>query len=112
MADGELPRPLPSRVQAHPRDARRQGLRFKLGQTHDRGWADRLDDRAALRARLRPTRLQQGPDQADDRALRSAAPRPAATESVLTNGRRARLRVPARTTFEVEIYSQARTRIG
>ena len=36
MADGEFSRPLPPRVQAHPRHARRQGLRFDLRQAHDR----------------------------------------------------------------------------
>ena len=30
MADDEFPRPLPPRLQAHPRHARRQGLRFDL----------------------------------------------------------------------------------
>src|SRR5262249_49746942 len=91
MADGEFPRPVPSRVQAHPRDTRRQGLRFELGQTHDRGRADRLDDRATLRAHLRSARLQQGADQADDGALRSTALRPRATEPVLTNACRPRV---------------------
>ena len=58
MADGEFSRPLPPRVQAHPRHARRQGLRFDLRQAHDRRRPDRLDDRPAVRSRLRTARLQ------------------------------------------------------
>ena len=46
------------RLQAHPRHARRQGLRFDFRQADDRLRPDRLDDRPPLRGRLRAARLQ------------------------------------------------------
>ena len=62
-------------VQADPRDARRQGLRFDLGQAHDRRRALCLDDRPALRDRLREAGLQQD-QQARSRPSISGRPRP------------------------------------
>ncbi len=61
MAEREFSRPHRARVQAGPRHARRQGLRFDLRQAHDRLRPDRLDDRPALRSRLRAARLQHRP---------------------------------------------------
>ena len=48
MADGKFSGPLSPRHQSHSSDARRQGLRFDMGQAHDRLRPDCLDDRAAL----------------------------------------------------------------
>ena len=79
----ELSRPLPARLQARARDARRQGLRFELGQAQTGTGPDCLDDRPALRGRLREARLQQGPHQAHDRGVQSAAPGARATHVVL-----------------------------
>src|SRR5262249_36571345 len=73
VADGQFSRPLPPRVQAHPRDPRWQGLRLELGQAHDRRRAGRLDDRPPLRTRLREARLQQDANAADARPFQSAA---------------------------------------
>ena len=83
MADGEFPRPLPPCVQAGARHARRQGLRFRLGQANDRGGSGRLDDRPAVRGRLREARPQQGPDQSHHRAFFAAAAGSRAAQFVL-----------------------------
>ena len=48
MADCKLPRPLPSRLQADPRHAWRQGLRLDLGHAHEGDGSLRLDDRPTL----------------------------------------------------------------
>ena len=64
MADGEFSRPLSPRVQARPRYARRQGLRFQLRPAHDRKRPARLDDRPPLRSGVRTARLQR--DQGHD----------------------------------------------
>ena len=61
------------RVQAHPRHARRQGLRFDVGQADDRRRSDRLDDRPPLRSRLRAARLQRDQREDHDRAFPAAA---------------------------------------
>src|SRR5262245_30454139 len=83
MADGEFSRRRSARLQAHPRDPRRQGLRFDLGQAHDRRRPGRLDDRSPLRARLRQAWLQQDPHAAHHRSLQPAAERRPAAQPVL-----------------------------
>src|SRR5262245_50471015 len=80
MADGELSRQVPPRVLAHPRDARRQGLRLDLGPAHEGLGPACLDDRSPLRTRLRTPRPQPVEDQALHRALPLAAPAGRAAE--------------------------------
>src|ERR1700688_3398746 len=83
VADREFPRPLPARVQADPRYAQRQGLRFDLRQADDGFRPDRLDDRAAFRGRLRAARLQYDEREDDDRAFHASAPGLQTTRFVL-----------------------------
>src|SRR5262249_55410807 len=70
-------------VQAHPRHARRQGLRLDLGQAHEGHWPLCLDDRPPLRGRLRQARPQQGEGRAHHRALPAATPDGGTTDLVL-----------------------------
>ena len=76
MADGELSRPLPPRLHADPRHARRPRLRLAMGHADEGHRADGLDDRPPLRDRLRKARPQQAALETDHRSFceaRSAA---------------------------------------
>ena len=70
------------RVQADPRDARRQGLRLDLGQAHEGHRALCLDDRPALRDGLREARAQRQQILAHDRAFPRAQAGDGAAEFV------------------------------
>src|SRR6185369_988024 len=83
MADGELSRPLPSRLHPDPRHARRARLRLAMGNADEGHRPDGLDDRAAVRDRLRKARAQQAPFETDDRSFHQAEAQRTATEFVL-----------------------------
>src|ERR1700747_2398167 len=83
MADGEFSGPISPCIQAHPRHAGRQGLRFELRSADDGSRHNRLDHRPALRGRLRKARPQQGKRQALYRALLPANTRAGPAEPVL-----------------------------
>src|SRR5436305_563358 len=83
MANGELSRPLPPRLYADPRHARRPRLRLAMGHADEGHRSDGLDDRAPLRDRLRKARAEQAALKADHRAFRAAEAQRAAAEFVL-----------------------------
>src|ERR1019366_999841 len=84
MADGQLSRPLPARLYADPRHARRSRLRFAVGRADEGYRADGLDDRTPVRDRLREARAQQAAFEIDHRPFRAAETQRAAVEPVLT----------------------------
>ena len=69
----QLSRPRQPRHEAHPRHARRQGLRFDFGQRMTGAGSLCLDDRPPLRERLRQAWPQQAQAAAQHRAFPSAA---------------------------------------
>ena len=84
LAAAPLSRPLPARHVADPLDARRQGLRFGVGQAHEGRRPLCLADRPALRAGRQEARPQPGTATAQDRPVRGAGEGGQAVDAALS----------------------------
>src|SRR4029453_5207922 len=82
MADGELSRPIPARVQADPRHARWQGLRFDLGNPNEGNGSLWVDDRTPFRDGVRKARSEYRTPFSDDGAFPKAETRIGPTQPV------------------------------